>query len=259
MPLVRTGATEERLRLAGLVADLRREGVIYREIAERLGISRSYASELWLDPDGSKASERKDSYGGVCIDCGAPTTGSYGRALAPERCNDCSLARQSADRHWTREAVLDAIKRFASAHGRPPTADEWSTADPVNGYPPRTAVYSAGRKSSAHFDKWADAIEAAGFERPRVGGYVRRPRNPRKGRSQNVRDYIILELDDDGRWIQHEPVQSYSEALAIEKYVESLGSVNGRAGHKFVAVSAARWIVRELQAVTSFKAVAATA
>jgi hypothetical protein len=269
--LAARGPTAERLALAGRARELRDAGVLQREIQAALGVSRSYAAELLSDPDGSKARARMDGYRGVCADCGGPTTGSEGPSATPERCNACARALQHAEAKWTRETVIDAIRRFAAMHGRPPLADEWIHADPVNGYPPRSAVYGNGGKGKGAwhqpFARWADAIEAAGFERPRRGQYVRRPRRavvPPKyvqttEGAKQVRDYIILELDDDGRWIQHDPVQSYSEALAIEKYVESLGDMNGRAGHKFVAVSGARWIVRELQTVTSFKAVAATA
>lgn len=260
MTIRRTGATPARLALAEQVRRLRDEGVTHREIAARLGISRSYANDLDHDPDGTNARARKDSYRGSCVDCGGPTTAN--------RCKDCARVLARKERKWTRETVIDAIQRFAAANGRPPLADEWIRADPVNGFPPRTAVYQ-NKKSDPWqpFVKWADAIEAAGFPRPRVGQYVRRPRRTaqptRYMRTEigvvQMRDYIVLELDEDGRWIQHGPVQSHSEALAIESFVESLGSLNGRAAHQFVAVSSARWIVRELQQVTSFKAVAASA
>ena len=44
-------------------------------------------------------------------------------------------------------------------------------------HPARTSVYRAGDpRSSSPFQKWADAIEAAGFERPEAGGrYRERP------------------------------------------------------------------------------------
>jgi hypothetical protein len=265
MPLVRTGATEARLALAGRVAELRAHGLTHREVAGELGISRSYASELAVDPDGSDGRARKDGYGGRCVDCGARTSGADGRDSAPQRCNRCALANQSAEQHWTREAVLDAIRRFAAAHGRPPGAQEWVASDPVNGYPPRTAVYRAGKKSAAHFDKWADAIEAAGFPRPLQGRHHRAARNTVshqqtvEGRKVQMRPYIVLEQQKDGTWLAHEGVESYSEQLAIEAYIASLADTNGHAAGRYVAIPVSRWIVRELQPVTSFKAVPVTA
>lgn len=264
------GPTEARLALARRAAGLRSQGLLWREIADTLGISRSYAQALVDDPDGAKSRARKDSYQGSCVDCGGPTSGSEGRERTPERCAAC--AREDVHRHrrWTRESVIAAIQRFAAANGRPPLADEWIRSDPVNDYPPRSAVYGNGRPGRGGgywqpFERWSDAIEAAGFPRPLRGRYVRRPRgipgrrpivNTSEGKKK-MRDFIILELDEDGRWIEHEPIQSYSEALAIEKYIGTLGDMNGRAAHKFVAVSKARWIVRELQPITTFKAVAA--
>lgn len=258
------GATPERMAVAAEVRRLREDDhLVFRQIAERLGISRSYASSLYADPDGSAVRLRKETYRGACVECGAPTDGSNGRGRAPERCERCARARAQAERKWTQETISDAIRRFARVNGRPPLADEWINADPVNGYPPRSAVYASTSGGNQPFPSWADAIEAAGFPRPVVGRYARRPRGvpARKRRVYTsegrkvMRDYIVLELDEDGRWIQHGPIQSYSEALAIEKHVETLGDLNGKASHRFVAVSTARWIVRELRPVTSFKAV----
>lgn len=72
-----------------------------------------------------------------------------------------------------------------------------------------------------------------------------------------MRDFVVLEQQKDGAWVAHEGVNAYSEALAIEKYVEEAGASNGQASHRFVAIPAHRWIVRELQPVTTFKAVVA--
>lgn len=72
-----------------------------------------------------------------------------------------------------------------------------------------------------------------------------------------MRDFVVLEQQKDGTWISHEGVNAYSEALAIETYIEGAGAANGLASHRFVAVPAHRWIVRELQPVTTFKAVVA--
>lgn len=255
----------KRRELADRAQALRAEGKLQREVAAILGVSRSYAAELTSDPFGLKSRERKDSYSGVCEKCGAPTTGSDGPKAAPTLCAACSQARQSAERVWTREAVIDAIQRFAAANGRPPTATEWIRADHVNGYPPRTSVYIAGKHSCAHFPLWADAIEAAGFPRPTIGHYPRptkaRPRRHTRhlGRSMNMRDFVVLEQQNNGSWVAHEGVNAYSEGLAVEAYVESLSTSNGDASHRFVAVPTHRWIVRELQPVTSYKAVAVEA
>ena len=268
-PVAASGPTAARLELAEQVRVLHDFGFGFKQIAVDLGISRAYAAELYDDPEGAKARARKASYRGSCIDCGAPTTGSNGRDRAPARCDPCTRRLASEERRWTEEAVVDAIRRFAAIHGRPPSSEEWIKADPENGYPPRSAVYGNGGKGKGHwmqpFRKWGDAIEAAGFPRPAVGQYVVARRNVRRPRRQiispegerkAVRDYIVLELGKDGRWIDHGRVQAYSESLAIETLVEKQAGANGQGSRRFVAVSAARWVIRELQPVTTFKAVA---
>lgn len=159
--------TTARLELAEKVAELRARGLTYREVAAELGISRSYASELAADPDGLRAAARKDSYAGVCEECGARTDGSMGPGKAPSLCDVCSHQRQHDERKWTRKAVIDAIRRFVEANGRPPVSSEWIVTDFENGYPTRSAVY--GPELHHPFRQWGDAIVAAGFPRPRTG------------------------------------------------------------------------------------------
>lgn len=263
MTVTRTGPTERRRELADRARALAAEGYLQREIAVMLGVSRSYASALASsDPLGEQARARKDTYRGVCEDCGAPTDGSYGPNNTPAVCDACSHLRQAADKTWTRDAVIDAIRRFHAAHGRPPRAQEWIRGDEANGYPARTSVYRSRQRSTSPFLRWADAIEAAGFPRPLTGHYDRAVkavgRSTRvKGRPVTMRDFVVLEQQEDGSWLAHEGVNAYSEALAIETYIEEAGASNGLASHRFVAVPAHRWIVRELQPVTTFKAVVA--
>jgi transposase len=72
---------------------LRAEGLKHREIGERMGAKRSTVNAWLNDPDGSKSKARKDSYRGVCKDCGKPTYGSNGRDAAPDQCADCFNGR----------------------------------------------------------------------------------------------------------------------------------------------------------------------
>lgn len=79
-----------RAERAAEVARLLADGLNGIQIAERLGISRSYAYGLIGDPDGSADKERKASYGRPCIEgCGRTTDGSNGRTGAPLRCIEC--------------------------------------------------------------------------------------------------------------------------------------------------------------------------
>lgn len=70
---------------------LRAEGLRWVDIAERMGVSRSYASEVFHDPDGSAVNERKDRTRGTCADCGGATSWAKG-GETPERCDPCHRA-----------------------------------------------------------------------------------------------------------------------------------------------------------------------
>lgn len=157
------------MNLVAEVQALRQRGLKQREIAVRIGISRSRVCELLTDPDGTKARIRRDRYRGTCEDCGGPTDGSNGRARAPSVCAKCEAQRRRDGRMWTRDTIVAAIQAWASEHGRPPRASDWMRAAP--GRPVSATVYSHGAYV-APFASWADAIEAAGFTRPEVGRYA---------------------------------------------------------------------------------------
>lgn len=164
-----------RSERAAEAARLRDEGLNGPQIAERLGISKSYAYELLADPDGLKLRARHERHRGTCVDCGTPTSwpGSHGRA---DRCVKCAHENQ---RVWTRETVVAAIRRFADRNGRPPTATDLNPAQArwlghdwrvehfyeCGDYPGLSTV-------QAVFGKFSTALEAAGFTS--VGfGYLR--------------------------------------------------------------------------------------
>lgn len=118
-----------RLDLAVEARELREAGFLVQEVADLLGISRSYASELLLDPDGSRNRARKRSYGGTCEDCGARTDGANGRARAPKRCAACAATQKHEERFWTPERIVEVFQEFARIFGRAPsTTDIYSFA-----------------------------------------------------------------------------------------------------------------------------------
>lgn len=146
------------------VQAFREDGMLLSEIVEATGLSRSYVCELFRDPEGLLGAARKLGYRGFCMDCGKRTSGSNGRAAAPKRCLDCARLVQ---RHWTRERILDAIHRYAEDNGgKPPNTTIWSHVNYEKDYPSARMAYG----DSCVFDSWADALEAAGFPRPRQGG-----------------------------------------------------------------------------------------
>lgn len=62
---------------------------------------------------------------------------------------------------WPREEIIAAIKAHALEHGVPPSSKDWVNA--ADGRPSTDVV-------RRRFGSWADAVEAAGFERPTRGG-----------------------------------------------------------------------------------------
>jgi hypothetical protein len=176
----------DRRALAVLVADLREQGLKFREIAERLGISRSYASLLSCDPDGSRERDRKAGYGGQCKDCGAPTDGSNGRDLAPSRCAACSIAHQHDERYWTRDRIVEAFKAAGELLGRAPAVVDWQARMPsvrqkvsarrLEEAEPLQAAMDDGFKFPPpqivrrEFGSWSAARVAAGFDPSPNGG-----------------------------------------------------------------------------------------
>lgn len=166
-----------RAQRAKQVRALRKKGFIYDQIAEKLGISKGYVNELIYDPDGSKSKARKDSYRGTCRTCGARTTGSNGKN-APIYCN--KHASRAYFLVWSDSKIIAAIREWHFLHGRTPVSTDWnrrvegSPGQYVGGprlkwtgkrrWPPLRAVQRS-------FGSWSNAIEAAGFPRPKIGHY----------------------------------------------------------------------------------------
>lgn len=179
-----------RQRLAREAADLRAAGLPAREIAEALGISRSYAAELIADPSGTKAKQRKQRYAQPCVDCGEPTSGGEGRREEP-RCVPCAAARAGLENMiWTPERVIAAIQEWVALYGDPPAIPDWSPYharalhdeerarrwERADGrWPWYTVVFN-------RFGSWNEGLRAAGFEprAPHGGGGNQHRRRTRR-------------------------------------------------------------------------------
>jgi hypothetical protein len=83
---VNTTSRAERVREA---QRLRAEGLLLREIGQRMGVAKTTVHAWLSDPDRSLEKARKDSYRGICDTCGGPTDGSNGASAAPTRCLQC--------------------------------------------------------------------------------------------------------------------------------------------------------------------------
>jgi hypothetical protein len=135
-------ATMREQRYGGLLAlawELGRKP-LQREVAELLGISRSYAASITNDLDGSLERTRKARYAGVCEKCGGSTDGSNGRAKAPRVCLGCLMgdpenARRLAEHRpprkiWNEEKCEAAILAWVEEHQMVPRAYDFVKAVP---------------------------------------------------------------------------------------------------------------------------------
>jgi transcriptional regulator with XRE-family HTH domain len=111
--LSRDLASLSRAEKAVLAGEFRAQGLLLREIAERMGVAIQTV-DAWLnDPDGSRLRARKATYRGSCERCGVPTDGSNGPNRPSRYCFECwtgvispEINRQKAKPH--REAVEKA-------------------------------------------------------------------------------------------------------------------------------------------------------
>jgi hypothetical protein len=221
--------TVTRAERAQVAAALRAEGLLQREIAERMGLSRSYTSALLADPTGDADKARKDRYRGVCEACGGPTTGAEGPAKTPRFCCHCA---PNLLRKWTPERIVEAAREWARRYGHAPNVHDWShrSVDP-DGYefPPATSCYDNGTgETRPPFESWADVIAAAGFPRPSLG--INRRDNQHLWEVSNMspkaltRPYLVFRVEEDGRLALHCETQARTTAEAIEQSVEETGT-----------------------------------
>jgi hypothetical protein len=148
------------------------EGLMWREIGERLGLSLKTVHDYYSDPDGSISRARKAKTDGACIDCGTLTRGDG--STTPERCRACNGRHTRA---LTRQWILDSLVEWQRLFGAPPVPHDWNVAlsrlkmeraDDCYGralaryestgqpWPSSTAVYN-------HFESWPAAVRAAGL------------------------------------------------------------------------------------------------
>lgn len=114
-----------RAERAAIAERLYAEGMNDREIAEAMGISRSYAASLRSDPTGTGERARKDSYRVPCATgCGKLVNGSDGKPKPGAICADCAALASHEGRYWTRERIIETFRRFAEVAGRAPAVTD---------------------------------------------------------------------------------------------------------------------------------------
>ncbi|MDQ3274644.1 MAG: hypothetical protein M3Q39_06325 [Actinomycetota bacterium] len=155
-----------RSELHPVIVEMRAEGLTWREIAARLGISKSLTQDYGSDATGAKALARKLK--GSCRDCGTPIRSDT--RPRPERCPGCWNAHRT---EASKVRIVEAMRAWAERFGDPPTATDWNRGPsqrPLN-------RASAMRKDETEDEEWPSAtsvvrvfgswnagISAAGFE-----------------------------------------------------------------------------------------------
>jgi hypothetical protein len=134
----------DRIRLAHR---LRADGRSVRDVAVHLGVSR------WAVFRYQNAS--------ACDCCGEPALIDAGD-LCP-RCRP--PARTPA---WERERALDAIRAWQREFGRPPSASEWSHADPTGAWARQHPRFPSYEQVTCLFGNWGAALQAAGTKAANV-------------------------------------------------------------------------------------------
>jgi transposase-like protein len=166
---------------AAAAKELRQQGWSRREIAAKFGCAESTVQNWWAAKS--------------CETCGGPTADP-----ASATCRSCRKERERSPSYraeltyWTRERIIEAIRRWERLYGEPPSLVDWhpgraraigdeeravrweqARADGKRSFPHHTTVFSRFGAGG-----WNRAIREAGFE-PRVrhgggGNQLRRRR-----------------------------------------------------------------------------------
>ena len=196
--------------------ELRAEGLLIREIAERLEDEGTRVPTptliRWLNPEFEarerrKAKKRKFSETRRCPRCKKKMSNLS--AL-------CRTCYQADQKFWTREKVIEAIQTWAIEKGRPPSYQEWILSGP--GHP---AIWTITRGSTAAFASFGAALVAAGFEprkrRKKLTPMDRQERAAmrRKSREEAIKRALRKGSDDDAAGVRDDadlPDEAGSEA-----------------------------------------------
>jgi hypothetical protein len=211
------------------------EGLMWREVADRVGMTKSRANEVYLDPTGVRARERKTRRSRPCLDCKRPVSNSGSEP--PERCNRCRR-RYTAESMEYRTAmsahargrgaipdtvIVAALREYAVGVARPTEDgyDAWRKTRPPGAVPATPTILNRYRGS------WNAALIAAGVEAPEQRRYGRPLGSGRWSRADAAR--IVA---DCGRAVGHLPtITEYGRggsAVATSRRMSGSGRSGGR-------------------------------
>ena len=182
---VGSGGEERAAGRSGRVArarELRERGWLLREIAAEMGVVAQTVFAWLDDPDGSKLRERKQRYGGVCVDCDERVRRACQgrRAVVCARSGGRASERGGRARALSRRSVSSSVAtvtRRRPVIGTPIKRAGWGSTRA------RRALYADGcwpwsSIAVKVFGRWNDAIHAAGFAPTPSGRYDRERASP---------------------------------------------------------------------------------
>lgn len=152
----------------------RQEGLGYGTIARRVGVSkntvRRLADPVYAERQRMLSREAKRRRTGTCEVCGGVTRYNGRDGPVSRICNSCSAQQQHNARVWTRERCIAGIQEYARRYGHPPVSTDWLTTTRRERTEPDGYEYPHVNVVQRECGSWANAIELAGFPRPKVGG-----------------------------------------------------------------------------------------
>jgi hypothetical protein len=202
------------------VKKLKEAGLTFKEIAAYLRLGMSTVTDAYYDPTGDVARERRSRRKGNCIDCGKVVTNSGSEP--PKRCSACNNLHngdleirraQSRDPRrrnvrWTRERIVAAMQSVA-VDGRLTV----TIYDEAYSRAPRGSLPSMSIITRSCFDKWTDAVAAAGLSCGTRHAH----------RERLTRESCLLAVEDCAADVGHPP--SYQE---YEAWARAQGAPSGQ-------------------------------
>lgn len=159
-----------RAALAAEAARFKASGLNGLQVAAAMGLSRSYANELLVDPAGDKVRLRRREYAerhsGKCVDCGRRVM-SYKGPDPPKRCADCHTQVVQDPEYWAQTHTLprrysddDFLQHVRRCHAQQGRASTTAYLAYKADHPDAPTL----RSIAIRFGSWWSAVERAGFK-----------------------------------------------------------------------------------------------
>jgi hypothetical protein len=144
-------------RRAQEAIDLRKSGLEFKEIAESMGISRSYAYELVDDPTGAKSQARKEK-----LKCTTPGCERHSRG--ERRCHGCKRAIEDLMPSCRIERWARAVAKERRITINFLLVETEKKTEPFQRVIEVTTTRGTVERTLKKGDSWSDALGACGIE-----------------------------------------------------------------------------------------------